>query len=175
MEMRAAVTSAGERALAADVDPVGSLDVAPHLAEHDDFARHDVGGHLAVAANGHAVTGQVDGALDLAVDVKGFGARELSLDDEGLADGGLIAGRSDRGRTGWGNGTGGGCSLERGRGWGGRARRLRGSGGWCFRADSASTWAGVPFLLQSAWGLLRPHGILAAKGVWRPGICQDLR
>jgi len=81
----------GQRAFAADVYAVRGLDVAANLAEHHDFAGGDVGGYLAVAADGDAIAGQVDGALYLTVDVEGLGAGELALDYEAFADGRLVA------------------------------------------------------------------------------------
>jgi len=110
---------AGEGAFAADIDAVGGGDVAADLAEDDDFAGDDVGGDLSVAADGDAVSGQVDGALDLAVNEKGFSAGDFALDDEALADGGLIA----SGSCGAGGRLVGGRGLGRPHGLGGGRRR----------------------------------------------------
>ena len=55
---------------------------------------------LAVAADGDAAIGHRDFAFDAAVDVEGFGAADLALDDQSAADGGLIYGSSDV--FGWG-------------------------------------------------------------------------
>ena len=94
---------AGEGTFRPDVDAIGSLAVAADFAENDDLAGADVGGYLAVAANGDAVAGEVDGAFDFTVDVEGFGTGDLAFDYETLADGGLLAVRN---RTG----SGGGCA-----------------------------------------------------------------
>jgi hypothetical protein len=91
---------AGEGAFAADVYTVGGLAVAADLAENDDLAGADVGRYLAVATDGNAIAGEVDGAFDFAVDVEGLGARDLTLDDEALADGGLLAVRNHTGSGG---------------------------------------------------------------------------
>ena len=86
----------GQRAFAADVDAVAGVDVAAHLAQHYDLAGHDVGCDRAIAADGDTVARKVDRALYLAVDEERFRSRDLALDDEGLADGGLLAGRDRR-------------------------------------------------------------------------------
>ena len=83
---------AGERTFAAYVDTVRCLAVAADLTEDDDLAGADVGCDLAVAANGDAVTGEVDGAFNLSVNVEGFGTGDFTLDDEALTDGGLFVG-----------------------------------------------------------------------------------
>ncbi len=82
---------AGEGAFGADVDAIGGLAVTADLAEDDDLACADVGGYLAIAADGDAVAGEVDGAFDFTVDVEGLGTGDFALDDEALADGGLFA------------------------------------------------------------------------------------
>jgi hypothetical protein len=79
MEMRAAMTIAGG-------------EIAADFAQHDDFAGVDVGGDYAVASDGDAVAGEVDGALHAAVDVKRFGAGDFALNDERFADGSLVGG-----------------------------------------------------------------------------------
>ena len=65
---------AGERTFAADVDAVRCLAVATDFAENDDLAGCDIRCYLAVAANGDAVAGEVDGSFNLSVNVEGFGA-----------------------------------------------------------------------------------------------------
>src|ERR1043166_2992101 len=55
---------AGQRTFVADVHAVGRGQVALELADHDDLTRVHVRVHHAVAAHGHAVAGQVDGAFD---------------------------------------------------------------------------------------------------------------
>ena len=114
MEMRAAIDVAGERAFAADVDAVRRLAVAAHLTEHDDLAGRDVRRYLAVTADRDAVAGEIDGTFDLAVDVQRFGAGDFALDDETLADGGLV-------RIGGRAAGGGSRGASKGRGgrWGG--------------------------------------------------------
>ena len=82
---------AGEGTFAANVDAIGGLAVAANFAENDDFAGADVGGYLAVAADGDAVAGEIDGAFDFTVDVEGLGTGNLAFDDEAFADGGLFA------------------------------------------------------------------------------------
>jgi len=72
---------ARQRAFAADVQTVRALDVALHLAQDHDFAGTDIGGNAAVASNGHAAFGKIDGALDAAIDVQRFGAAHFTLDD----------------------------------------------------------------------------------------------
>jgi len=46
-----------------------------------------------LAADGDTVARKVDRAFYLAVDEERFRSRDLALDDEGLTDGGLLAGR----------------------------------------------------------------------------------
>ena len=96
---------AGEGAFAADVNTVAGGDVALYLAEHNDFAGGDAGSNLAIAANGNAVAGQVDGALNLAVNVEGFRTADLTFHDKRLTDGRLVTSRcrgGGSGRTNWG-------------------------------------------------------------------------
>src|SRR5580658_8326864 len=83
---------AGQRAVAADIHAVAGGEIATHLAEDHDFAGVDVGCDYAVAADGDAVAGEIDGAFDPSVNVKGLGAGNLTLDDQRLADGGLVGG-----------------------------------------------------------------------------------
>src|SRR4051812_16877241 len=71
---------AGQGAFGADVHAIAGGDVAPHLAKDHHFARGDAGGHLAVAAHGHAISVQVDAALDFAVDEQRFRAGDFTLD-----------------------------------------------------------------------------------------------
>src|SRR5581483_3122669 len=73
---------AGQRAFGADIHAIAGLQVTAHFAEHHDFARGDVGVHDAVASDGDAVAGQIDGTFDATIDVKRFGARNLALDDQ---------------------------------------------------------------------------------------------
>ena len=61
---------AAQRALGADVHAVGGSYVATHFAQDDDFACDYVSRDLSVAANGDAVAGKVDAALDFSVDKK---------------------------------------------------------------------------------------------------------
>ena len=82
----------GERAFAAEVEPVRALHVSVHLAHDDYFASADAGLNLAVASNGDTVVGDVDGTFDLAVDEERLGAADLALDDQRASDGGLLHG-----------------------------------------------------------------------------------
>ena len=91
---------AGEGTFGANVDAIGGLAVAANFAENDDFASADVGGYLAVAADGDAVAGEVDGAFDFTVDVEGLGSGDLAFNYETLADGGLFAIRNSTGSGG---------------------------------------------------------------------------
>jgi hypothetical protein len=91
---------AGEGTFGANVDAIGGLAVAANFAEDDDFASADVGGYLAVAADGDAVAGEVDGAFDFTVDVEGLGSRDLAFDYEAFADGGLFTIRNSTGSGG---------------------------------------------------------------------------
>src|SRR5271165_600458 len=77
---------AGQGAVCADVYPVRGVDVALHLAEHHHFPGLDVSVDLPIAPDGHPVAVKCDRALDLAIDVKRFGAAQLALDDQALAD-----------------------------------------------------------------------------------------
>src|SRR4029077_3312624 len=81
---------AREQAFAADVEPVLTLDVALHLAHDDHFLGGDVRRDVSVAANGHTVFGEADGAFDTSVDEKRFRTRHFTLDDERASDVGLI-------------------------------------------------------------------------------------
>jgi hypothetical protein len=88
------------------------VDVAAHLAQHNDFAGGDIGCDLAIAADGDAVARKVDGAFDLAVDVERLRSRDLALDDEGLADGGLLAGLGTGQRRASGRSRGAGSKAD---------------------------------------------------------------
>ena len=70
---------ARQRTFAADVQTVGALDVALHLAQDHNFAGADVGGDAAVASDGDPVLGKIDGALDSPIDVERFGAADFAL------------------------------------------------------------------------------------------------
>src|ERR1700722_4920528 len=83
---------AGERAVAADIHAIAGGEIAAHFAEYDDFAGVDVGCDYAVAADGDAIAGEIDGAFDPSVNVEGLGAGDLTLDDQRLADGSLVRG-----------------------------------------------------------------------------------
>ena len=91
MLMRAAATSPVSAPSARMSTRSVAFDIALDLAEDHDFAGADAGRDLAVLAHGDAVAGQVDAALDLAVDIQRFGAGNLALDEEAFADGGLFA------------------------------------------------------------------------------------
>src|SRR5258706_6897086 len=84
-----------DRAFAADIHAVAAVNVPTHLAHDNNFAGRDVGLHAAVAADGDAVVGQTDLALDAAIDIKRFRAADFALDDERTANGGLLDGRAD--------------------------------------------------------------------------------
>jgi hypothetical protein len=84
---------AGQCSLRANIDPVGGGNIAAHLAHDDDFARGDVGGHLAVAADGDTIAGKGNGAFDFAVNKQRLRAGDLTLEEQGFADGSLVAGR----------------------------------------------------------------------------------
>src|SRR5579863_6443978 len=92
---------AGERAVAADIHAVAGGQIAAHFAQHDDFAGVDVGGDHAVAANGDAIAGKIDGTFDPAVNIKRLGAGDFTLDDQRLADGGLVGGGGRHGARRW--------------------------------------------------------------------------
>ena len=98
------ITSQG--AFAADVYPVAGIDVAAHLAQNHYFAGRDIRGHLSIATNRNAVARQVDGTLDLAVDVQRLGTGHFALDYQALANRGLVG--SCRRCRGGAGGAGGG-------------------------------------------------------------------
>ena len=167
MEMRAATTSPVKRAFAADVDAVGGMHVAAHLAKNHNFASHDVGRDLAVAADSDAIAGEVDCAFDFAIDVERLGAGDLALDDEALADGGLFA-VGDRSCC---------CRARRAvcvKGGGGC--RTHGFGGG--RCAAGLIWFPhrliLPFLFVLLDHDLRPRGIVAATALLSSKIllCQ---
>ena len=83
---------AGEGAVAANVDAIAGGKVAADFAEHDDLTGVDVGGDYAIAADGDAVAGQIDGTFHPTVNVKRLGAGDFALNDERLANGGLVGG-----------------------------------------------------------------------------------
>jgi len=58
---------AGQGALGADVNAIGGGNVALQLAQYDDFAGADAGADHAILAYGHAIAGDIDAALDLAI------------------------------------------------------------------------------------------------------------
>src|SRR6185503_7586233 len=99
-------------------------------------AGRDVGGHLSIAAHCDTVAGQVDGALDLAVDIERLGPGDFSLDYEAFANGGLFAGG---GRLGAWRGSAGGWLV---------AGRLRSRGAGRFIAGR---------LGRSSWLVGFPH------------------
>jgi hypothetical protein len=98
------ITSQGT--FAADVHPVAGIDVAAHLAQNHYFAGRDIRGHLSIAANRDPVARQVDGTLDLAVDVQRLGTRHFALDYQALANRGLIGSCRRCGRSAGGAGGG---------------------------------------------------------------------
>ncbi len=83
---------AGERTVAANVDAVAGGEVAADFAQDHDLTGIDVGGDNSIASDSDAVAGQIDGTFDAAVDVERLGAGHFALDDERLADGGLVSG-----------------------------------------------------------------------------------
>ena len=85
----------GQRPFAADVQAVDALDVARYLAHDYDFAGADIGGYDAIASDGDAVVGKVDGAFDLAIDIECFRSSDLALDNQRTADRCLLHGRAD--------------------------------------------------------------------------------
>jgi len=86
---------AGQCSLASDVQTVGALNVALHLAQDHNFAGADVGGDAAVASDGDAVLGKIDGALDAPIDIERFGAADFPFDDHRAADRSLFHGHAD--------------------------------------------------------------------------------
>ena len=54
----------------ADVDAIGSGDIAADLAQNDDFTGVDGGIDLPIAADREAIAGQVDGAFDFAINIE---------------------------------------------------------------------------------------------------------
>jgi hypothetical protein len=91
----------GDRAFAADIDAVAALNVSVNLAHDHNLGGNNVGLHNAVAANGDAVVGQADFALDAAIHVKRFRAADFAFDDERTADGGLLDWRADGFNWNW--------------------------------------------------------------------------
>jgi hypothetical protein len=136
---------AGEGTFAADVDAVGGLAVAADFAENDDLASADVGGYLAVAADGDAVAGEIDGAFDFTVDVKGLGTGDLAFNYETFADGGLFA-------VGDCTGSGGSSARTESRC---RSRRSRTHRLWSRGRSARLVWfphrSSVPFLGGGVW------------------------
>ena len=99
-----------ERAFAANVEAVAGRHVAADFAENDDFARGNVGRDYAITSDGDAIAGQVDGAFHAAIDVERLGAGDFALDDERLAERGLLLRSGDDGggaRHDGGSGAGG--------------------------------------------------------------------
>ena len=70
---------ARQRALAANIQAIRTLDVTLHLADDHNFAGTDVGGDVTVTPNGDAVTGKINGALDSAIDVQRLGTAASPL------------------------------------------------------------------------------------------------
>jgi len=75
-----------QRALCANINPVCRRNVPAYLAEDHNLASRDVGRHLTVATNGHAVSREVDAAFDLAVNKERLRSGDLALDEQALAD-----------------------------------------------------------------------------------------
>ena len=84
-----------QRTLATDIQAVNALDVAGYFAHDHNFAGADIRGDDAVASDGDAVVGKIDGALDLAIDVQRFRSGDLALDYQLAADGCLLHWRAD--------------------------------------------------------------------------------
>src|ERR1700722_8179751 len=118
---------AGERAFAANIHAIAGLAVTTNLTQHDDLARYDVRGNLAIAAHGHTISRQIDCTFDLAVDVQRFGACQLALDDQRLANRRLLARWDGRGRSSTTNGR---RSSRAGLKGGRRGRRTHRFRGW---------------------------------------------
>src|SRR5712692_1528325 len=83
-----------QRTLAADVQAIGALDVPLYLAHDHNLAGSDVRGDDAVASNGDAVIGKIDGTLNPAIDVERFGAADFTLDYKRAANRSLLHGRA---------------------------------------------------------------------------------
>src|SRR5258708_22519281 len=61
---------AGERTVTANIHAITGREVATNFPEHNDLTGIDVGGDYTIAANGDAISGEVDGSLDAAVNVE---------------------------------------------------------------------------------------------------------
>src|SRR6476660_272231 len=83
---------AGNGTFAADVEAIAADDVALHLTHDHDFAGVDVGGNHAVAAHGHAMFGNIDGAFDAAINEERFRSTDVAFDDQRAADCRLLHG-----------------------------------------------------------------------------------
>ena len=83
------------RAFGSDVNAIAALDVASYFAHDHNFAGLDAGIDFAVAADSDSAFRHGDLAFDASVDVEGFGAADLALDDQSAANGGLIDGGGD--------------------------------------------------------------------------------
>ena len=75
-----------QRSFAADIQTVDALNIASYFAHDHNFAGADIGGYDAIASDGDAVVGKIDGALDLAINVERFRSSDLALDYERTAD-----------------------------------------------------------------------------------------
>lgn len=82
---------AGQGAFIPDVYPVAGIDVPVDFAEDNDFAGGNVGSHLAIATYYNAISGQIDGAFHVAVDVQHLAAGDFTFDGQGFANGRLLA------------------------------------------------------------------------------------
>ena len=71
-----------QRAVAAEVQAVGALDVALYVANDHNFAGTDVGGDATATPNGDTLTGKINSALDSAIDEQRLGPGDFTFDDQ---------------------------------------------------------------------------------------------
>src|SRR5580765_1119037 len=79
-----------ERTFAADVQPVGTLDVPANLAHDHNFAGIDVGLDDAMAADGHPVFWNADRPFNAAVNIEGFRTCKFTFNHYRFANGSLL-------------------------------------------------------------------------------------
>src|SRR6266853_2809722 len=67
-------------AIALDVDAVAGVHIADHFSVNDNFARVNLGSELRRGSDGEPMAAQGDGSIHFSIDLRVFGAGDVSLD-----------------------------------------------------------------------------------------------
>lgn len=90
------VNVASDAARRTQHDAVASAQIALDISAHNNFARFDVGLHVAVRADGYACLVQMNGAQDLAINRDFAPARQIAFDANAAREQGVIGRRARR-------------------------------------------------------------------------------